>query len=57
MRVNVFLNIERERKFLGTLSDDGGIFFQYADEFLKTGIEVSPLVMPLSDSAWKSSST
>ena len=36
MRVNVFLNIERERKFLGTLSDDGGIFFQYAAEFLKT---------------------
>ena len=57
MRVNVFLNIERKRKFLGTLSDDGGIFFQYAAEFLKTGIEVSPLVMPLSESAWKSSST
>lgn len=35
MRVNVFLNIERERKFLGTLSDDGGIFFSIRSRIFK----------------------
>ena len=55
MRVNIFLNIEGKRFWVGGLSEQGAIYFQYASSFLKTAFEVSPIAMPLSESVWKAS--
>lgn len=56
MRVNIFLNIEGKRFWVGGLSEQGAIYFQYSSSFLKTAFEVSPIAMPLSESVWKASS-
>ena len=55
MRVNVFLNVQNKRYLLGTLANESGICFQYAPSFLKNGLPVSPIAMPLSQEIWKSS--
>jgi serine/threonine-protein kinase HipA len=53
MRVLVFLNAFGERRLVGALSDDDGIAFQYAPEFLKSRIELSPLAVPRTAGLWR----
>ncbi len=48
MRLNVFLNSYGTRREVGLLSEENGrIFFEYAPEFLTSGIELSPFKLPL----------
>ena len=48
MRLNVFLNSYGVRREVGLLSEENGrIFFEYASEFLTSGIELSPFKLPL----------
>ena len=48
MRLNVFLNSYGTRREVGLLSEENGrIFFEYAPEFLSSGIELSPFKLPL----------
>lgn len=47
MQVNVFLNAYHKRRFVGKLALRDRILFEYAPEFLKTGIELSPFMLPL----------
>ena len=48
MRLNVFLNSYGVRREVGILSEeDHRIFFEYAPEFLASGIEISPFKLPL----------
>ena len=48
MRLNVFLNSYGTRREVGLLSEENGrIFFEYAPEFLNSGIELSPFKLPL----------
>lgn len=49
MKLRVYLNIFGKRYFVGLLEDtsDRRIFFEYAPEFIKTGIELSPFKLPL----------
>lgn len=54
MRVKVFLNIEGSRLLLGVLNDDGIVSFQYSPSFLKSGLEPSPISVPLTASVWHS---
>ncbi len=55
MEVDVFLNNENNRQSVGRLSDrTGKIQFQYDRSFLKQGIEISPLNLPLRISGWQS---
>ena len=55
MEVNVFLNNENNRQSVGRLSDrTGKIQFQYDSRFLKQGIEISPLNLPLRMNGWQS---
>ena len=46
--VNIFLNHSKKRYFLGKLAiNNRKIYFEYDEEFLKTGIEISPYKLPL----------
>jgi serine/threonine-protein kinase HipA len=47
MNLKVFLNAYGRRRFAGILSDRNGIAFEYDAAFLKEGIEISPLMLPL----------
>ena len=49
MKTEVFLNLEGRRYFVGVLSSDQNdtVFFQYADDFLNTRLEISPISVPL----------
>lgn len=49
MKLHVYLNAYGKRLFVGLLEDtvNGRIFFEYAPEFIKTGIELSPFKLPL----------
>ena len=47
MRVNVYLNMYQQRRFVGVLVRQDKIMFEYAPEFLKSGIELSPFMLPL----------
>ncbi|MBP3615908.1 MAG: type II toxin-antitoxin system HipA family toxin [Alphaproteobacteria bacterium] len=50
MKLNVYLNTYGSRKFVGVLEDIGAkIYFQYAPEFIKEGIEISPFKLPLQE--------
>ena len=48
MRLNVFLHTCGERLPVGVLDEpDGEILFEYDREFLGSGIELSPFMLPL----------
>ncbi len=47
MQVKVFLNAYQKRQFVGMLALKDTILFEYAPSFLKTGIELSPFMLPL----------
>lgn len=48
MRLNVFLNVYGKRNFVGVLEEQNKrIFFEYAPEFLKLNIPLSPFMLPL----------
>lgn len=49
MKLRVYLNMYGKRYFVGLLEDtkDCRIFFEYAPDFIKTGIELSPFKLPL----------
>ena len=50
MKLNVYFNTYGSRKFVGVLEDIGAkIYFQYAPEFIKEGIEISPFKLPLQE--------
>lgn len=54
MRTRVFLNLTGKRQLVGVLSSEAGeIAFQYAQDFLTTGLELSPISVPLQKSAWR----
>ena len=48
MRLNVFLNAYDKRQLVGILEQEGQrIFFEYSPEFITTGINISPFMLPL----------
>lgn len=48
MRLNVFLNAYGKRHFVGVLEEQAPrIFFEYSQEFIATGINLSPFMLPL----------
>lgn len=47
MRLNVYLNAYQKRQFIGVLEGKDEILFEYAPSFLKTGINLSPFMLPL----------
>lgn len=48
MRLNVFLNAYGKRYFVGILEEQGqSIFFEYSPEFIASGINLSPFMLPL----------
>ncbi len=48
MKLSVYLNLAGVRSLVGLLSDEGGeIYFEYAPDFLASGIELSPFKLPL----------
>ena len=47
IRLNVYLNAYQKRQFVGVLEHRERILFEYAPAFLKTGIELSPFMLPL----------
>lgn len=49
MKLRVYLNTFGKRYFVGLLEDtaDRRVFFEYAPDFVKTGIELSPFKLPL----------
>lgn len=48
MKLHVYLNLCGERSPVGILASKGGeIYFEYAESFLKSGIELSPFKLPL----------
>ena len=48
MKLTVFLNSYGTRREVGLLSEENGrIFFEYAPDFLTSGIELSPFKLPL----------
>ncbi|MBO7243663.1 MAG: type II toxin-antitoxin system HipA family toxin [Alphaproteobacteria bacterium] len=47
MRLNVYLNAYQKRQFVGVLEGKDEILFEYAPSFLKTGINLSPFMLPL----------
>ena len=54
MKLNVYFNTYGSRKFVGVLEDTGAkIYFQYAPEFIKEGIEISPFKLPLQESIFE----
>lgn len=53
MKTEVILNLEGRRYFVGVLaSDQNDIFFQYAENFLNTQLEISPISVPLQRRIW-----
>ena len=53
MKTEVFLNLEGRRYFVGVLSSDqNDTVFQYADDFLNTRLEISPISVPLQRRTW-----
>ncbi|UTF49307.1 type II toxin-antitoxin system HipA family toxin [Desulfomicrobium sp. ZS1] len=49
MNLDVHLHAHGERRYMGKLAEQGGtILFQYAPEFLDSGINISPFKLPLS---------
>lgn len=53
MKTEVILNTEGRRYFVGVLaSDQNDIFFQYAENFLNTQLEISPISVPLQRRIW-----
>lgn len=49
MNLDVHLHAHGERRYVGKLAEQGGtILFQYAPEFLDSGINISPFRLPLS---------
>lgn len=47
LRLSVYLNAYQKRHFVGVLELRDTILFEYAPAFLKTGIELSPFMLPL----------
>ncbi len=48
MRLNVFLNAYGKRQYVGILQQqEQRIFFEYSPEFIPTGINLSPFMLPL----------
>ena len=48
MKLNVFLNVRDHRQLVGLLYEENSrIFFEYAPDFLKSGMELSPFKLPL----------
>ena len=48
MRLNVFLNAYGKRHFVGILEEQAPrIFFEYSPEFIASGINLSPFMLPL----------
>ena len=47
MRLNVYLNAYQKRHFVGVLEGKDEILFEYAPSFIKTGINLSPFMLPL----------
>lgn len=47
IQVKVYLNAYQKRQFVGILEQRDQLLFEYAPEFLKTGIELSPFMLPL----------
>lgn len=48
MKLNVFLNVRDHRQLVGVLYEENSrIFFEYAPDFLKSGMELSPFKLPL----------
>ena len=56
MEVDVWLNNEGVRYPVGRLDNrDGTVVFQYTADFIKKGLEISPLRLPLQSVGWRSS--
>ena len=56
--IHVFLTIEGQKYFVGRLlSQDSGNFFQYSPEFINTGLQISPLHLPLNNTIFKAPAT
>lgn len=56
MRLNVFLNAYGKRKFVGILEEtDNRIFFEYAPEFISSGLNISPFQLPLKTGVFEDS--
>lgn len=54
MRLNVFLNAYDNRLFVGVLEEQNKrIFFEYAPEFLKKNIQLSPFMLPLKQQVYE----
>ncbi len=47
LKLKVFLNAYQKRIFVGILEQRDTILFEYAPSFLKTGINLSPFMLPL----------
>ena len=47
MRLHVYLNAYQKRQFVGILEGKDKILFEYAPSFIKTGINLSPFMLPL----------
>lgn len=48
MKLNVFLNMYGKRTQIGVLAEqENRIFFQYTSDFIGSGLELSPLKLPL----------
>ncbi len=47
MQVKVYINAYQKRHFVGMLAQRDTLLFEYASSFLKTGIELSPFMLPL----------
>ena len=54
MKLNVFLNMYGKRQQVGILAEEGKrIFFQYAPDFLKEKVELSPFKLPLASDVFE----
>ncbi len=48
MKLSVYLNLHDTRSFVGILDErNGNIYFEYAPEFIASGLELSPFKLPL----------
>lgn len=54
MKLHVYLNMYGVRCMIGLLYENGGrVFFEYAPDFQKSGIELSPFKLPLKPGVFK----
>ena len=54
MRLNVFMNAYGNRLFVGVLEEQNKrVFFEYAPEFLKKNIDLSPFMLPLKQQVYE----